>query len=93
MPNPDLLTTLTIVVAVVVVLVLVVYLGLIIFYLYRAGNHLNRLNAALAQTVQHTQPLPDYLTTINQALGALDQGLDAVDDNLVGVADVLQVKP
>ena len=86
------LTVLTLLLAAATVIALVVYLVLIIIALYRAGSNLERVNAALKATADNTAPLPGHLTTINNALATLDQGLDSVDDNLVDVASVLHVE-
>ena len=85
------LTYASVTVAVAIVLVLVVYLVLIILALWRAGSHLAALAGGLQQVVDNTAPLEAHLTTINGALGALDEGLDSVDANLVGVAEVLEL--
>ena len=85
------LTYASVIVAAAIVIVLVVYLVLIILALWRAGNNLAALAGGLQEVVDNTAPLADHLTTINGALGALDEGLDSVDDNLVGVAEVLKL--
>lgn len=85
------LTYASAIVAAAIVIVLVVYLVLIILALWRAGNHLAALAGGLQEVVDNTAPLADHLTTINGALGALDEGLNSVDDNLVGVAEVLKL--
>ncbi|MCG3207696.1 MAG: hypothetical protein FOGNACKC_01296 [Anaerolineae bacterium] len=85
------LTTLTLIAVVAVVIVLVVYLLLIIAALRRAGDNLAQLAGGLQTVVDNTQPLGNHLTTINSALSELDGGLQAVDSNLVGVAQVLKL--
>lgn len=91
MSLPAVLTYLTIVVAVAVVAVLVVYLIMIIIALRRAGDHLAKLAGGLQVIVDNSQPLERHLTTINAALGELQQGLGSVDNNLVGVAEVFEL--
>ena len=91
MTLPAILTYLTIIVAVVIVAVLVVYLVLTIIALRRAGDHLAKLAEGLQVVIDNSQPLEGHLTTINGALGELQQGLGAVDNNLVGVADVFEL--
>ncbi|MEM7130143.1 MAG: hypothetical protein AAF702_27680 [Chloroflexota bacterium] len=86
------LTYASVIVAAAIVVVLVVYLVLIILALWRAGNHLAALAGGLQQVVDNTEPLEEHLTTINGALTALDEGLDSVDDNLVDIAEVLELR-
>ena len=89
---PTILTYLTLAVALIVVVVLVVYLVLIIVALRRAGDHLAKLAGGLQAIAANTQPLPGHLTTINNALGTLHGGLESIDDNLVGVAQVFNLE-
>ncbi len=91
MTTAGVLTMLTLIAIVAVVIVLVVYLLLIIAALRRAGDNLAQLAGGLQTIVNNTQPLGGHLTTINGALGQLDDGLQAVDNNLVGVAQVLKL--
>lgn len=91
MTLPTILTYLTLAVALIVVVVLVVYLVLIIIALRRAGDHLANLAAGLQAVIENTQPLEKHLTTINGALGNLDEGLASIDANLVGVAEVFRL--
>jgi uncharacterized protein YoxC len=91
MSLPAILTYLTIIVAVAVVAVLVVYLILTIIALRRAGDHLAKLAEGLQVIIDNSQPLERHLTTINGALGDLQQGLGSVDNNLVGVAEVFEL--
>ena len=88
---PTILTYLTLAVGTIIVVVLVVYLVLIIIALRRAGDHLVKLAEGLQVIVNNTQPLEGHLTTINGALGSLREGLDSVDNNLVGVAEVFEL--
>ena len=85
------LTYASVIVAAAIVVVLVVYLLLIILALWRAGSNLAALAGGLQQVVDNTAPLEEHVTTINGALKSLDGGLNAVDDNLVGVAEVLEL--
>ena len=91
MSFPALLTYLTIIVAVAIVAVLVVYLILTIIALRRAGDHLAKLAGELQAIIDNSQPLAGHLTTINGALAELQQGLESVDNNLVGVAEVFEL--
>lgn len=81
----------TIVIALIIVLVLVYYLVSIIVALRRAGNHLAALAGGLQAIVDHAAPLESHLTTINGALGTLEDGLDAVDEDLVDAAKVMNL--
>jgi uncharacterized phage infection (PIP) family protein YhgE len=92
MTFPTILTYLTLAAAAVTVVVLVVYLVLIIIALRRAGDHLAQLAGGLQAIVDNTKPLEEHLTTINGALGTLQEGLAAVDHNLVGVAEVFELE-
>lgn len=85
------LTYASVIVAAAIVAVLVIYLVLIILALWRAGRHLKALAGGLQQVVDNTAPLEEHLTTINGALNMLDEGLDSVDHNLVGMAEVLEL--
>ena len=86
------LTYLTLAVVLIVVVVLVVYLVAIIAALRRAGDNLEKLAGGLHATVDNTAPLADHLTTINGALSTLQAGLGSVDEKLVGVADVFELR-
>lgn len=88
---PTILTYLTLAVGTIIVVVLVVYLVLIIIALRRAGDHLAKLVEGLQVIVNNTQPLERHLTTINGTLGSLREGLDSVDNNLIGVAEVFEL--
>lgn len=91
MSLPTILTYLTLAVGAIVVVVLVIYLILIIVALRRAGDHLANLAGGLQAIIDNTQPLEGHLTTINGALGNLQTGLNSVDGNLVGVAEVFEL--
>ncbi len=92
MDFPTLLLTVTIAVLALVVLVLVLYLLGIIVALYRTGTHLKRLAGGLQKIVDDTDPLAGHLTTINGALGQLNEGLESVDNHLVGTAKIFNLK-
>ncbi len=91
MISPAFLVPATIVVALIIVLALVYYLVSIIVALRRAGNHLAALAGGLQAIVDHSAPLEPHLTTINGALGTLEEGLDAVDEDLVAAAQVMNL--
>ena len=91
MLSPSFLAPATIVVALAIVLVLVYYLVNIIVALRRAGDNLEKVAAALQATADASTNLEDHLTTINGALGTLETGLDAVDEDLVDAAKVFQL--
>ncbi len=91
MSFPTILTYLTLAIGAVIVVVLVVYLVLTIVALRRAGDHLANLAGGLQAIIDNTQPLEEHLTTINGALGTLQEGLSSVDNNLVGVAEVFEL--
>lgn len=77
-------------VAVVVVLVLAVYLIGIAYYLWKADRHLAKLVEGLDASRGHVRALPDRLTTINQALGALRASLQSTDRHLAGTARLFE---
>lgn len=83
------LTYLTLAAVAVVVLVLVVYLVGIAYYLRRADRHLAKLVEGLRATQGHAEPLPEHLSTINGALGALRGNLRGTDGHLEGVERML----
>lgn len=80
------LTVVSIVLAVVYVLVLAVTLILTAFRLTRAAGHAEKLAAGLAAVDGNTTRLPEYLTTINDALVKLLGGLRSVDGHLLTIA-------
>lgn len=80
----------TLLLVLVVVLALVVYLVGIIVALRRANSHLYELADGLAAIVEDTEPLPDKLTTINDALSELLTRLTNVDRHLASVAKLLR---
>jgi hypothetical protein len=83
------LTIVTIIVVVLVALVLATYLTLIALTLRRANRNAGNLAVGLGAVQSNTRPLPEHLTTINGALGALLTGLDAIDRQLAGIAGLL----
>jgi hypothetical protein len=85
-----LLWWLSLVVAVLVVLVLAAYLTAIAYFLWKADRHLARLVGGLQATRGHVRPLPERLTTINQALGALRSSLQSTDRHLAGAARLFE---
>jgi len=85
-----LLWYLTLAAVAIVVVVLVVYLVLIVLALRRADRHVADLAAGLRAVAGHTGPLPEHLTTINSALGALRGGLLATDRHLAGVVRIFE---
>jgi uncharacterized protein YoxC len=84
------LTILTLVAAAIVVVVLVVYLVGIAYYLWKADRHLVKLAEGLQAIQGHARPLPEHLSTINGALGALRGDLRETDGHLEGVERVLE---
>lgn len=84
------LTYITLATVLIVVLALVVYLLGIIIALRRASQNLSQLAGGLDQVVQNTEPLADKLTTINEALGQVLNGLVAVDGHLAATARLLK---
>ncbi len=77
-------------VAVLVVLVLAAYLIAIAYYLWKADRHLAELVDGLEATRRYVRPLPERLTTINQALGALRASLQSTDRHLAGAARLFE---
>jgi hypothetical protein len=84
------LTYLTLAAVAIVVLVLVVYLVGIAYHLRKADRHLAKLVEGLQITQGHAGPLPEHLTTINGALGALRGNLRGTDRHLEGVGRMLE---
>ncbi len=91
MLSPSFLGPATLVIILAIVLVLVYYLVNIIIALRRAGDNLAKVAGALQATADASTNLEDHLTTINGALGTLETGLNAVDDDLVAAAKVFQL--
>jgi hypothetical protein len=84
----------TLVVAAAIILALAAYLTAIAYYLYRAGgssrSHLARLAVGLASVRGNAAPLGQRLSAVAQALAALRNELQAVDDHLAEAADALR---
>jgi hypothetical protein len=85
------LTWITLLVAAVVVVVLVGYLIAAGLALTRANRSVAQLAAGLEAIQAHSHPLPEQLTTINNALGTLLGGLRSVDSHLIGIRKVFRV--
>lgn len=83
-----LLPLITVVVVAAIVLVLVGFLLGIILALYRGQRSLARLVAGLEAVDGHTAPLAPALGAINQGLTALLEALLGADANLKAILDV-----
>lgn len=75
-----------------VVLVLVSYLLGIIFALWSAQRSLSSLAGGLIAVRDNTQPLGKHMKAINGGLGALLNGLLAVNGDLAAIVKVAQGK-
>jgi len=84
----DQLVICTLVLAAAIVVVLAGYLIGIAIYLYRASRHLEELAQALATVRDNAGPLESHLTTIANALSALENELRTVDANLKKTAEI-----
>lgn len=88
-----LLTVLTIIATAIVVVVLAAYLIAILLTVRSVGgtpsSDLGQLAGGLAAIERQTASLPDDLPTINGALAALLDSLQAIDDHLTATARVL----
>lgn len=80
------LTWITFALALVYVLVLAVTLLLVIRHLVRAARVAEQVAAGLETVDGQTARLPEYLATINGALGQLLEGLRAVDGHYANLA-------
>ena len=85
------LTLIAVVLVAVVVVVLVVYLLFIIYHLWRAGNHLEKLAGGLQKIEDDSAPLKEKVEIINGALTQLNEGLGSVDGHMVSIAKVLKL--
>ena len=85
------LLTLTLVIAALVVLALAGYLIAIAWALLHARRSVAGIADALEAVRDHTAPLPEKLTTINGALGALLGGLEAADGHMTRAARVCRL--
>ena len=85
------LVTLTLIIAVLVVLALAGYLIAIAWALLDARRSVAAIADGLEAVRDHTAPLPEKLTTINGALGALLGGLEAADRHVGRAARVFRL--
>lgn len=85
------LTIITVIIVALVVLILVMYLLLIIYHLWRGGNHLEKLAGGLQKVENDAAPLKEKVDIINGALTQLNQGLGSVDGHMVNIAKVLKL--
>jgi hypothetical protein len=83
----------TLVVVAIIVVVLAVSLILIAVALRNANRNLAQLGGGLEAIRDHTAPLADDLTRINNAAVALRDCLLAVDGNLVGIIRLVRGEP
>lgn len=84
------LVTLTLVVVALVVVALAGYLIAIAWALASAARSVAAIADGLEAVRAHTRPLPEKLTTVNGALGALLGGLEAADRHLGRIADACE---
>jgi uncharacterized protein YoxC len=75
----------TIIVVALVIVVIAVYLIGVALALIGANRNLKKLAGGLEAIESHSDPLPQYLTTINGALVELLHGLQSVDAHLAGI--------
>lgn len=87
----DLLVPLTLIITALVVLALVVYLSAIALALWKARENVRQIADGLEAVAGHTEPLPERLTTINQALGTLLGGLRVADGHVGRAARVFKL--
>ena len=85
------LPTLTLITVALVVLALAGYLIAIAWALLQAKKSVAAIADGLEAVAGHTAPLPEKLTTINDALGALLTGLRAADGHLGRAAVVFRL--
>jgi hypothetical protein len=85
------LLTLTLVTVALVVLALAGYLIVIAWALLDTRRSVAAIADGLEAVAGHTAPLPEKLTTINGALGALLGGLQAADRHLARAARVFRL--
>jgi hypothetical protein len=85
------LLTLTLITVALVVLALAGYLIAIAWALLQAKKSVAAIADGLEAVASHTAPLPEKLTTINNALGALLAGLRAADGHLGRAAVVFRL--
>jgi hypothetical protein len=82
---------LTLITVALVVLALAGYLIAIVVQLVAAKRSIAAIADGLEAVAAHTAPLPDQLTTINDALVQLLTGLQAADRHLGRVATVFKI--
>lgn len=85
------LVTLTLVTVALVVVALAGYLIAIAWALLDAKRSVAAIADGLEAVRDHTRPLPEKLTTINGALGALLAGLRGADGHLTRAATVFRI--
>ena len=85
------LLTLTLITVALVVLALAGYLIAIVWQLIAARRSIAAIADGLEVVAGHTAPLPEKLTTINDALVQLLTGLQAADRHLGRVATVFKL--
>jgi hypothetical protein len=85
------LLTLTLVTVALVVLALAGYLIAIAWALHDTRRNVAAIADGLEAVREHTRPLPEKLTTINGALGALLGGLESADRQLGRAARVFRL--
>lgn len=85
------LLTLTLITVALVVLALAGYLIAIAWALLDTRRSVAAIADGLEAVASHTAPLPEKLTTINGALGALLGGLQAADRHVSRVARVFRL--
>jgi len=86
------LLTLTLITVALVVIALAAYLIAIAWALLDARRSVAAIADGLLAVCDHTAPLPEKLTTINGALGALLGGLEAADRHLARSAGVFGLR-
>ena len=89
--RPRMLLTLTLITVALVVLALAGYLIAIAWALLDTRKSVAAIADGLEAVRGHTAPLPEKLTTINGALGALLGGLEAADRHLGRAATVFRL--
>ena len=85
------LLTLTLITVALVVIALAGYLIAIAWALVQARRSVAAIADGLEAVAGHTRPLPERLTTINEALVQLLTGLQAADRHLGRVATVFKL--
>lgn len=90
--NSSFLYPATLVIVGLIVLALVFYLTMIIIYLRRAGTKLKKLKDKLEKVSKDTHPLTKHITTINNNLEDLLQGMNSVNGHFAGLVQILKLK-